>query len=531
MPRQSYNLDEPKDSSGMITNDKLDTIINQNNAILDAVKEDKGGEQSSPFQQLTAKIEELIFGKSPSKDSTNGTGEAGSSGFFKNLEHMFEGFFKNIKETLFPELVKNLPKQEGIKQSVGKESQVETEQPQIRIPEAKDTTQQSIQQVVQLEQQKTSIAKLEEDEIEDSVSGRGQGKQQETVEYHKQEKETSGVLDSLNKLISGKGTGGGAAAGEAEAAAGGLELADLLPLLALNTGGTTNATEFYVGEGPGGLDNPNTDTIEKVVNPTGAPIQVLNASQMGIDNSPGFSRGTIDKDLPGYASGTQAGQIGATIASGGQFSNPNQIIGGVSQGAATAASMIPIIGDQISDLIIQMEYLVQSIVDVIEGFNKLAESIGRYSGEIKMAEAEVHVAQIQRDLETSEDIGPQLASLYKDSNMIWIDIQKILRTISEPFLDMIVPAMHSLKEFMDDATPAIRGSIDALSIIVAWLYKWSNFGIPDVDDYVDRKIEEIKRHFSKKGKAPFVSDLGAAAFAAGHTGVNIRLPGRNPNIP
>jgi hypothetical protein len=88
------------------------------------------------------------------------------------------------------------------------------------------------------------------------------------------------------------------------------------------------------------------------------------------------------------------------------------------------------------------------LVDVIQGFNALAERVAPFSPEISQAKASLQIKEIDFASNVATQSGGQLGRLYEASGEIWLDIQSILYEISRPFLSIIVPAVETLRDFI-----------------------------------------------------------------------------------
>lgn len=214
-------------------------------------------------------------------------------------------------------------------------------------------------------------------------------------------------------------------------------------------GGYTTASEFIVGEGKGA--NPNPETAELVKNPTGAPIQVFNTEQLNQQGMnwkgqevPGFAKGTID-NIPRFDTGSM---LSGAASGGGNIQNQGKgIWDGISNVAVDLVSGI--LGPEVGVFAEILHKLGDVVIDVVRGFQQLADSIAYVSPQIGIAKAEQEVKDIELDIKTNDQMGDQLAELTSVSGDVWRDITELLRNIGEIFLPIIIDVLKAIKGLIE----------------------------------------------------------------------------------
>lgn len=284
----------------------------------------------------------------------------------------------------------------------------------------------------------------------------------------------------------------------------------------LEGGGTVpDGGVAIVGDKPG---KDTSDSEEVVVN-RGGDIQVLSneeAKQAGFlntgasaDNSP---KNIIPKRAGGFGSGVAQGlgsREGAQQAT-------SDILGGISGSAQAVLGLIPVIGEVAGAMITAFESVANWALKLAESFNKLTVSLSDYSKDIQGAMANVELATIQQDIRMAERLGPDLAKVYEESNMIWLDIKEILMDLAEPLLAILVPVLEMIRDFINFIKPFFQ--------VIAQLFKYGirvfTVGADEAREELNEALQRIIRAI-ERGEEDSSDFNGIPLLAASASQLNL----------
>jgi hypothetical protein len=267
-----------------------------------------------------------------------------------------------------------------------------------------------------------------------------------------------------------------------------------------NTGIATTSEMFIVGDKKGvNPTSPEDTTSELVINPTKAPIVVKsNQETKGIldDDSfiPKFAQGSADA-VDTATNINMAGQgLAGAIGAGAGTSSASDVIGGFSQALGT---MIP----SAQGFILVMESIAQSAVGVVQGFNKLAESVATFSPEISNAMMGAELLKMDRQMNVADKEGGNLAQLYTSSSQVWEDTKKILFDISRPFLSIIVPMVELSAKIIEKISHFVEIISDALQTVLAPMAKWFTEGWSAAKKEFAKRWDDLMETLNKGDKS------------------------------
>jgi len=214
-----------------------------------------------------------------------------------------------------------------------------------------------------------------------------------------------------------------------------------------------------------GTSNDNLENLTKILKDSNSYGVNTNQEKAGTDGFKAYADGTVGdmfKDAPKYASGAAiSSDLLGPALSGGKGTDPIQAITAPLDAMATLVNIIPTLGPIISFAIDAFKDLVVGINLAVGAMNKFAEGIAYVSGPIQQAQANLSVKQIQTDIGLNDQYGERLAKIYESSGEIWLETQKTLASIANPFIDMMVPMLEEAVPIMRQITAFFKHQDEA----------------------------------------------------------------------
>lgn len=263
-------------------------------------------------------------------------------------------------------------------------------------------------------------------------------------------------------------------------------------------------------------------------NPTG-PIQIFdNPKTEKILSHIGGDRETKDLDKL-YPQEKHAGGTGVVSQ---MFAMPTIASAGGGGPDETFKSLSLSIGAMLPEMFgpvgLALTALGDAVMGAVEGFNKLSESLQKYSPEITSAMVEVEVYKINKDIQKANIGGDDLGKLYEESGKAWEDVRMFLFDIGKPFIEYFTDITRTFRSFIQYITPMMTFQAENVAALTSALFSFlTGAGIEDcINLFVTKAIAAWKKY--KDGETVPLSNNIMRNFAGLERGALSGLRGALP---